>query len=101
MIPRILHQIWLGNRPVNDFLLACKQSVIGMNPGWEYRYYTDTDILDHPDLEGHRTQLREFEKVCHKCDGIHHPLSLVADLCRLAIVYVHGGIYLDHDMFGV
>lgn len=101
MIQRTLHQIWLGKKSPTNFLLACKQSVIDANKEWEYRYYTDTDILDHEDLKEYRQQLRAFEKVCRKCNGRHNPLSLVADLCRLAIIYVHGGIYLDHDMYGI
>jgi mannosyltransferase OCH1-like enzyme len=101
MIPKLLHQIWLGNSSPNPFLLECKQSVIEINKGWEYMYHTNTNILDHPKLSQHREALRQFEKVCETCNGVHNQFAIVADLCRIAILYVHGGIYLDHDMYAV
>src|SRR4051812_26373419 len=49
-LPRTIHHVWMGDDPIPPFVAACRQSVIDLHPGWEFRLWTDASIFDHPDI---------------------------------------------------
>ena len=45
MIPRIFHQIWLGDGPLPREYEGYQRSWTKHNPGWELRVWTEADLL--------------------------------------------------------
>jgi len=85
-IPKIIFQTSVN--PQDDYVVH----MIGERaPGWEYRHYTDQDILQY--FETH--PLPEFPQIAdqfHRLHGAHK-----ADLFRYYFIYVEGGVFLDSD----
>lgn len=81
MIPKILHQIWLGPRARPH----CMTSWAEKNPAWEYKCWSEPDVaaltLSNPAL------FAAF-------DGVYHAQ---ADILRYEILFQFGGIYADAD----
>ena len=80
MIPKIIHQIWVGDqsqRPVN--LMKTWED---MNPEWEYKLWTDDNL---PVLKSQK----QFDKMVQ--------LHGKADILRYEILYQYGGFYIDAD----
>lgn len=80
MIPKILHQIWLGpkRRPEADM-----NSWRDQHPSWEYRLWTEANL---PKLQ-HQALFDAFH-------GVYHAQ---ADILRYELLYTFGGIYIDAD----
>ena len=88
-VPKVIHQTY---HEVNDLPLEIQNNIIKiqqLNPLWEYRLYSDTDmesvILKNygPDM------LRCFNQI----DPDYGPAR--ADLFRYLLMYAEGGVYLD------
>jgi mannosyltransferase OCH1-like enzyme len=43
-IPKIVHFIWLGPKPLPAFGQCCIQSFLTLHPSWSYKVWTDNDI---------------------------------------------------------
>lgn len=79
MIPKIIHQIWLGgiSAPISLMMSWRKH-----HPSWDYRYCNDDSVprgLCH-------VQLSQTTRLCKR-----------ADIIRLELLYQYGGIYADCD----
>lgn len=80
MIPKIIHQIWLGDqskKPVR-FMTLCKE----MNPSWTYMEWTDSNL---PRLIN-KAQFDTIRTYCGK-----------ADILRYELLLRYGGFYIDAD----
>ncbi|NMC72987.1 MAG: hypothetical protein GYA56_01265 [Geobacteraceae bacterium] len=83
MIPRTIHQIWLGG-PLPGQYVTWRKRLMELHPGWDVRLWTretlpDYDsVMDYHDLRG------------------YHP-SIASDIFRVMVVARHGGFYLDCD----
>lgn len=85
MIPRILHQIWIGPDQAPEAAMATWPAA---HPGWTYRRWTNADLDAHPWRA--KAQMDAFaSRGCW--EG-------VADIMRYEILYDDGGIYLDADL---
>lgn len=84
MIPRILHHIWLGPRPVPD---AWAGAWAAMHPGWEQRIWREDD-LEALDMTLRKQYERKVNEGCWPG---------AADIARLEILKAHGGVYVDID----
>lgn len=82
-IPRILHWIWLGGRPLPDEFRAYIEGWKRLHPGWEYQMWTDDHL---PERIHNRPQ---FENAAHYAQA--------SDILRLEVVYQFGGVYVDCD----
>jgi hypothetical protein len=82
MIPSILHQVWLGDSPLPPFALRWREEIHRLHPSWNYRLWTEDVIHDLPGAE-----------LLDRCKS----QSARSNIVRLAVVLVHGGIYLDCD----
>jgi len=82
-IPKIIHQIWIGTRPVpykwiNTFERFARKH------GWEHKLWRDKDLEE---LDMINKEIYNKEKTYHG----------KADIARLEILYKYGGIYIDAD----
>ena len=84
MIPRLLHHIWLGPRPVPD---AWAAEWARLHPGWEQRIWREADLA--------KLKMRLRAKYTAQLEaGCWHG---AADIARLEVLRRHGGVYIDID----
>ena len=86
-IPKIIHQIWIGDREIPTILKEYQQSWIEHHPDWEYR------LWGNDDLESYIFLNKDLESL------FKGPLTLGerVDILRYDILYQYGGIYADFD----
>lgn len=84
MIPKLLHQIWIGPNPLPDDQAAWIDGWRGRHPSWEHRLWRDEvrDALPFP-LQQLYDAARSW---AHK-----------ADVARYWLIYKFGGVYVDTD----
>jgi mannosyltransferase OCH1-like enzyme len=82
LIPKKIHQVWLGEMPVSHKNLIPK--IIKNHPEWEYKLWTWDDLKNYP------MKNREL------FDSISN-LGSKSDIARYEILYNEGGVYLDSD----
>ena len=83
MIPRVLHQIWVGPAGFPDEFAAYAETWRRHHPGWEYRLWTEAEIP----AELRRPEARE---------RLRMPAER-SDILRLEILWREGGVYVDTD----
>jgi len=84
MIPKIIHQVWFGPRPVPTKWTNTWRDA---HPGWEYKLWRESDVLD--------LGLRSSDHIRLFLDaGIY---DAAADVARVGILVREGGIYIDAD----
>lgn len=84
-IPKIIHQIWLGGTPPDQFK-EFMATWVEMHAGrdWQYKLWTDDDLKD---LELYTQSFFDSAK----------NFGTKADLLRFEILYRYGGVYIDLD----
>ena len=89
MVPRKIHQIWIHHDdiPFHKYSRQHIQSWKNYHPSWEYTLWTkvecDTLIKEHfPQI------LKQYQNASY---------VVKADICRIGILILHGGIYADLD----
>jgi mannosyltransferase OCH1-like enzyme len=85
VIPKIIHQIWVGNSPIPKQSEVYIQKIKELHPDYEYKLWTNNDITEENfiNIEFIKKQTKNAQK---------------ADIMRYEILYKYGGIYLDIDM---
>lgn len=86
-IPRKIHYIWLGNRPLDKVSLKCLKS-------WEY-FLPDYEIVRWGDKEC-ETIIQGNKYARQAYDAKKY--AFVSDYLRVYILYHYGGIYMDTDV---
>lgn len=88
MIPKIIHQIWIGNKePPYQYLDTWKKYCLKY-PGYQYQLWKETEI----------DQLwKKVPKFLYQIYQMEKEYCGKADIARLVILYLFGGIYLDAD----
>lgn len=85
IIPKKLHYMWLGRRPIPNMLLKCMDS-------WK-RFCPDYEIIewneDNYDVDRHPYMSQAYHAGAY---------GFVPDYARLDILYHEGGFYLDTDV---
>lgn len=90
-IPKIIHQIWIGPRPFPEKYVEYAQTCTSLNPGWEYKLWTNDDVENILAIDPKYTSLyKEYEK--------HRQFSGQKDILEFLILYKHGGLFLDADI---
>lgn len=84
MVPKNIHQIWLGNKRIPKHLKEWMNEIKESHPDYNYFLWTDSNIPKLP---------AELQEVY---DSLDHP-AMKSDLMRLYVLLLHGGIYLDTD----
>lgn len=82
-MPRILHQIWLGDQPLPDEFAGYRETWLHRHPDWEHRLWTE-DTLP--------SDLRRPEVY----EQLRTPAER-SDILRLELLWGHGGVYVDTD----
>jgi len=84
MIPKILHQMWIGPKPAPMKMI---QTWIDKNPDWEHILWTD-DLLKEKFPNGFKNQkhIDDHETWNGKCD-----------IMRYQILHEYGGFFVDAD----
>lgn len=88
-IPKIIHQIWIGPKPLPEIVKKFAETWRQLNPNFTYMLWTNEligEILDEM-TEEHRDLYETVESFQAK-----------ADLLRYYILYMYGGLYVDADI---
>lgn len=87
MIPKIIHQIWLGPNPLPELEKHWIQTWKNHHPTWEHRLWTNDDLP---------------KDIPHNCvqtiESVYPKYALIADVYRYIILSQHGGVYIDTDI---
>jgi hypothetical protein len=84
MIPKIIHYVWLGGKPLSPLGQKCLESWKNHLPGWDIRRWDESNSpMRHPFVE---KMAREGKP------------AFASDYIRLHALAEHGGLYLDTDM---
>ncbi|MGB8702355.1 MAG: glycosyltransferase [Thermosynechococcaceae cyanobacterium] len=86
-IPKIIHQIWIGNRQIPHNLNEYQKTWIEKNPDWEYKLWTNEEVKEY-------TFCNEELKFLFSQSLT---LGERVDVLRYDILYQYGGIYADCD----
>ena len=90
-IPKIIHEVWVGPKPFpklyQDYADACK----AVNPGWEYKLWTEKDIESVLAIDPKYTDLYNIYRK-------HKRYPAQKDILAFLILYKYGGVYLDADV---
>jgi mannosyltransferase OCH1-like enzyme len=88
IIPKLIHQIWIGESPVPYHFNQLMNSWEKKNQDWEYKLWGTNETRDF--LEEYYIELLPFfEKLSHTVQKV--------DLLRYLILIKHGGLYVDVD----
>lgn len=91
MIPKVIHRIWLDD-PVPETFAGYWMRFGELHPGWELRDWRDSDSLPWDRLRN-RDLIRGAEDVFPR-----DWKRFQADLLRLELLWLYGGIYVDADV---
>ena len=83
MIPRILHQVWVGPLPLPEEFERYRESWLRHHPDWDTRFWTDENLPD--DL----VRPEVYERLRKPAER--------SDIVRLEVLYRFGGVYVDTD----
>lgn len=86
-IPKIIHQIWIGDKaaPPKQWLDTWSVNFMQQNPGYTYVLWRDEDLEN---LQMRNRALYDAEKT----------LPGKADIARYEILHRYGGVYVDADI---
>lgn len=84
-IPLIIHQIWVGGKPLPSFYANLAKTWKNFHPEWQYILWDDEAVskIDMINAEYYKKE---------------KSLSAKANLLRLEVLYKYGGMYVDIDM---
>lgn len=83
LIPRVVHQVWLGPSPLPDEFAAYGETWTQQNPNWTLELWTEDRL---PEGLRHREVY----------DRLRVPAER-ADILRLEVLFLYGGVYVDTD----
>ena len=101
-IPKIVHLIYLNQRPLHSYNYQCINSIIKHMP--EYTIYIHNDIEPETDewnllKQNSNVKIIKTERIRTYDDFPIIYVQYEADILRLQILYKYGGIYMDTDIF--
>lgn len=85
MIPKKIHYVWVGEKPVSEFAKKCIES-------WK-KYLPDYEIKEWNNAEYEKIKV-PFAEQAFK----HKKWAFVSDYIRLYALYTEGGLYFDSDV---
>ncbi len=84
MIPRILHQVWVGPNPMPQEFVDYRESWRRHHPDWEMHLWTEDS------LPGDLVRTEAYERLRSPAER--------SDIIRLEVLYRFGGVYVDTDV---
>lgn len=88
-IPKIIHQIWVGSKPIPKVLIILAKTWKAFHPGFEYKLWTN-DLVEEL-LPRFSDEHRELYLNAQDPRG-------KADILRYYLLYWYGGLYVDADI---
>lgn len=85
MIPKIIHYIWIGGKPLPKLAEKCIKSWKVYCPDYEIKKWDESNL---------NLTKYEFVQEAYKANKY----AFASDVLRADILYNHGGIYLDVDV---
>ena len=83
MIPKIIHQLWIGPKPApTKFMDTWKEK----NPDFEYIRWSEEELVKRNMVIECKNRVNEMEEINGK-----------ADIIRWEILYKYGGVFVDAD----
>ena len=86
-IPKIVHQIWIGSKPVPEKYREYQKKWQELHPAWSYKLWTNTDIKhiawSSPALKQVFDQAKNY--------------AAQADILKIQLLHTYGGVYVDLD----
>lgn len=88
MIPKIIHQIWIGPKKQPDiYMKTWYNDYVKMYPEYTYMLWNEDKIND----------LMSYNNEIKKLYNMETTMYGKADIARYVILYFYGGIYIDAD----
>lgn len=101
-IPKIVHLVYINQRPLKSFNYKCIYSILKHMP--DYKIWIHNDI--EPESEEWKLLTQNDNIVVKKITRINEfdnmPITCVqyeSDIIRMNLLYEHGGIYFDTDIY--
>jgi mannosyltransferase OCH1-like enzyme len=88
VIPKIIHQIWLGDK--NEMPVELMKTVKDMHFDWKYILWTEENI-------GNLMNHDKFKIINDYNKSIGNKFTNLADIIRYEKLFEYGGIYIDAD----
>ena len=85
LIPKVIHYMWLGGKPLPNSLRYCIDSWKRMCPDYEIVEWNESNY----DLNKHPYMRQAYDKKAY---------GFVPDYARIDILYNYGGFYMDTDV---
>ncbi|MEQ9115706.1 MAG: glycosyltransferase [Rickettsiales bacterium] len=86
-IPKIIHQIWIGPRPVPEIYKKYAEGCKKLHPDWEYKLWTQEEL----NAENFPTKyMKLFEDMQYRYSG-------KKDIIEFFLLYKYGGVVMDMD----
>lgn len=85
IIPKVIHQIWIGNNSIPANYLYYLETWKKLHPDWEFKLWRDEDILAE-NFQSKDLYLRA------------RSMAEQADIARYEILNRYGGLYIDTDI---
>lgn len=86
MIPRVLHQVWVGGRPLPEFFATLREILRLRHPGWRLELWTDERV----------EQVRLPDPLAALYRAV--PPGMQSDILRYVLLQQLGGWYFDVDV---
>lgn len=88
MIPKIMHHVWIGPKPLPEKEKLCIQSWKTLHSSWEFMLWDNNKIKD-----------LNINRDCRQAiEGLEGLYACQADIIRYIIINKFGGFYLDADI---
>ena len=85
MIPKIIHYIWLGGKPLPKIAKKCIESWKKFCPDYEIKRWDESNL-----------DLNKYQFVKDAIENKKY--AFASDVLRTEILYTYGGIYFDIDV---
>lgn len=85
-IPRLIHQLWIGSKPLPEREAGWCLQMKKLNPTWRWKLWGN-EILEHYKNDPYVRALQDRGE----------PLAFLADRLRILILAEYGGLYVDCD----
>lgn len=92
-IPKILHQIWIGDAPQHSDFVTWRARWKELHPDWQFKLWTGAASALALDADNERIT-SHFPDLLAKASYI----GQCANIFRLEILFAFGGIYIDTDV---
>lgn len=84
LIPKLIHQIWIGDKKLPKNCIPWMKSWKNFNPDWEYKLWTEENIKE--------LNIKKFDVYSKKINPGYR-----SDILRYIILKKFGGLYADTD----